>query len=206
MDWSGKERIMNNALPKKSEAYTYGDYCHWEDDRRWELINGVPYLMSPGPNRIHQGLLGKLHLQFAAYLENKTCEVYLAPFDIRLPEKGEADEYVTTVVQPDLMVYCDLSKLDEKGGRGAPDLLIEILSPSTTIRDQRVKLDLYERHGVREYWVVHPNDRLVYVYLLKEDGRYPKPQVYSAEDKLPVAILPDLEIDLARVFPVERKE
>jgi Uma2 family endonuclease len=112
----------------------------------------------------------------------------------------EADDEVNTVVQPDLVVICDPDKLDDRGARGAPDLVIEILSPSTTRKDMKVKFDLYEHRGVREYWIVDPSGGTVMIFRLGADGRYGRPQVYTDEDSAPVGIFEDLVIDLKAVF------
>jgi len=190
------------ALPllKKSTNFTYGDYVNWPDDERWELIDGYAYNMSPAPSRKHQKILRDLGLPIANFLVDKTCEVYYAPFDVRLPEANEDDEDVITVVQPDIVVICDPDKLDDAGCRGAPDLIIEILSPSTTSKDMKTKLSLYEKHGVKEYWIVHPVDNIILVFKLSKNKMYGKPEVYTAEDKIKTAILEGLEIELDRVF------
>jgi Uma2 family endonuclease len=182
------------------ERFTYGDYLTWNDDERWELIDGVPYNMSPAPRARHQQILGELHLQFGNWLKGKPCQVYLAPYDVRLPESDERDELVETVVQPDISIICDRSKLDEAGCRGAPDLIVEILSPGTAHKDLKIKMDRYERAGVREYWIVDPAEQTVMVFLRGSDGRYGRPQIYYKDDLVQVAILPELEIALATVF------
>ncbi|MFZ2959503.1 MAG: Uma2 family endonuclease [Candidatus Ozemobacteraceae bacterium] len=194
---------MTKAVTREKH-YTYGEYCQWPEDERWELIDGIPYDMTPAPNRLHQMILGKLYTQFDQFLENKTCSVYIAPFDVRLPEGKELDDDVTTVVQPDLVVVCDSSKLDDKGCRGAPDLVIEILSPSTSAKDQIKKQFLYERHGVKEFWLVHPTDRLVTIYRLV-GNTFQRPVFFDSSAKIPVGILPELLIDCSRVFPHEIK-
>ncbi len=191
------------GLPlKKSEyEFTYGDYLKWDDDKRWELIYGVAYDMTPAPLRTHQKISGIIFNKFFNYLEGKDCEVYEAPFDVRLPEGDEADDDVPTVVQPDILVVCDKSKLDRRGMRGAPDLVVEILSEHTSKKDMTVKLDLYERHHVKEYWIVNPDGKNIMV--LKLDGRskkYKKPEVYFAGDELKVGIFKDLIIKLDDVF------
>ena len=139
------------------EKYTYGDYLTWCDEERWELIDGVPYNMTPAPSRAHQGISVELARQMANYLVGKTCRIYTAPFDVRLPKGEEKDERIKTVVQPDLLVVCDESKLDDRGCKGAPDLIVEILSPHTAVKDMKTKRDLYERVGVEEYWLIDPN-------------------------------------------------
>jgi Uma2 family endonuclease len=182
------------------DLYTYGDYAKWPDEERWELIDGVPYNMSPAPSRTHQRILGDLHRQIANYLIGKTCEVYIAPFDVRLPKGNEKDEQIDTVVQPDLVVVCDREKLDERGCKGAPDLVIEVLSPYTAGKDMKIKLALYERVGVREYWIVDPVNKTVQVYQLEIEGRYGRPGIYTDIDHIKVGLFPDLEIELSSVF------
>jgi len=154
----------------KSNHFTYADYCTWPDEERWELIDGEAYAMSPAPARIHQEVVVALVAQIHGALDGTACQVYVAPFDIRLPDQDEADEAIETVVQPDIAVICNPAKLDEKGCRGAPDWIIEVLSPSTAAKDQIRKRELYERHGVLEYWLVHPTDRILFVYRLGADG------------------------------------
>jgi Uma2 family endonuclease len=192
---------MIQPLFKKEDRFTYADYLTWDDDQRWELIDGEAFCMSPGPNRIHQKLLGDLHVQFHTYLEGKICEVYLSPFDVRLQDSSEAsDEETMIVVQPDLMVVCDRSKLDDRGIKGAPDLVVEIISPSTAKRDITTKYELYQRHGVKEYWLMYPNDRTLLVYQLTDDGVYTTPNVYGDGDSVPVSLLGDLVVDMKKVF------
>ncbi|MFZ2959201.1 MAG: Uma2 family endonuclease [Candidatus Ozemobacteraceae bacterium] len=195
---------MQIEKKENKRLFTYGDYVNWPDDERWEIIDGVPYDMTPAPNRLHQEISGNLFNQIRNFLEDKSCKVYDAPFDVRLPDKNEKDEDVLTVVQPDIVVVCDQEKLDDKGCRGSPDLAIEIISPFTSRKDQMEKFELYERHNVKEYWIVHPDGRFVSVYILT-DGKYPTPKQYSEEDKLPVNVLPGLEINLAKVFPFHPK-
>jgi len=185
---------------KRDARYTYADYLRWSDDERWELIDGVAYNMTPAPTRRHQKISGELFLQFGVFLQGKRCDVYHAPFDVRLPAPGETDETTGTVVQPDLVVICDASKLDDRGCMGAPDLVVEILSPATAAKDMKEKFLLYERVGVAEYWIVHPVEKVVSVYRRAPDGQYGRPAVYTAGDRIPVALLPELEIDLATVF------
>lgn len=191
---------MAHPQIKPGDRYTYGDYLNWPETQRWELIEGVPCDMTPAPSRRHQRLLTQLAVSIGSYLDGKPCQLYLAPFDVRLPRGTEADEEVDTVVQPDLVVVCDAAKLDDRGCRGAPDWVIEILSPSTAARDHIEKRALYEKHGVREYWLVHPTDRLVMVYRRDESGRYGAPAVYAADRQVAVGIFEDLTLDLKRVF------
>jgi Uma2 family endonuclease len=191
---------MGPLALKQEERFTYGDYVTWDDDERWELIDGVPYNMSPAPRVRHQAISRELVAEFVLYLRGKSCQVFAAPFDVRLPESDERDDLVETVVQPDLSVICDRGKLDEAGCRGAPDLIVEILSPGTAHKDLKVKFDRYERAGVREYWIVDPTGATVQIFILGPEGKYGRPTAFGAGDRITVGILPAMEIDLATVF------
>lgn len=187
------------ALPQEC-LYTYADLLEWEGDTRYELYSGQPRAMS-SPSDVHQDISGELHLQIGNYLRGKKCKVYYAPFDVRLfEEKGDRPEDTDTVVQPDLMVVCDPDKVDRHGVRGAPDLIIEILSESTRKLDRLIKFNLYQRAGVREYWIVDPVSRTVAVYTL-EEGAYHGAETYGPDALAPVGVLEDCQIDLSAVFP-----
>jgi Uma2 family endonuclease len=187
------------SLPLRDpDRHTYGDYCTWPDDQRFELIDGIAYAMAPAPTRQHQRLVAELLRTVADALEGSGCEVNVAPFDVRLPDSDEADAAVRTVVQPDISVVCDPKKLDDKGCRGAPDWLIEVLSPKTAGHDQVRKLKLYERHGVKEYWLVHPVDRVVTIYRLA-DGAYGRPDVQELCGLSDCRACPGVEIDWERI-------
>lgn len=188
------------GLPlRDTKHHTYAEYCTWPDDARYELIDGVAYAMAPAPVRSHQEVLGGIFSQVHTALEGRRCRAYIAPFDVRLPHGDEADDDVDTVVQPDLSVVCDRDKLDTRGCRGAPDWIVEVLSPATAGHDMIVKRRLYERAGVREYWLVHPTDRVVTVYTLR-DGAYGVPAIHELKERLAVTVLPEIEIDWARVL------
>lgn len=188
------------ALPAKKERYTFADVLAWPDDERAELINGEIFLMAPSPSRGHQGISVELTRQFANYLEGKKCKAYHAPFDVRLFEKeGDAPEDVDTVVEPDLVVICDPSKLDDRGCKGAPDMVVEILSPSTQRHDRLVKLGLYQRAGVREYWIVSPEEQTVQVFL-QQDGSLQLNEVYDRQGVAKVNVLDGCFIELSKVF------
>jgi Uma2 family endonuclease len=197
---------MSRPAPKMEDTFTYGEYLTWPETERWELIHGVAYDMSPAPSTGHQSILLELAVEFRNFLRGKSCQVYIAPFDVRLPEKNEADEKIKTVVQPDIAVICDPSKIDDKGCKGAPDLVIEILSPSTAKKDMQEKLALYEHYSVKEYWIVHPSEFLIEVFRLNDQDIYGKPAIYASDDLLPVRLLPGLEIDLAVVFDLEKQD
>ncbi len=197
---------MGLALKKTETKYTYGDYYYWPDNERWELIYGIAYCMSPAPSRSHQKFSGELFRQISNYLINKPCEVYDAPFDVRFPEANESDNDIETVVQPDISVICDESKLDERGCRGAPDLIIEITSPSTISKDIKEKFYLYEQHGVKEYWIVHASEKYIEVFKINSDGKYGRPEIYVEHDKIKVDVLKGLTIDLSLVFEKEKDD
>jgi Uma2 family endonuclease len=186
---------------KEQERFTYADYLTWPDDERWELIDGEAYAMSPGPNRLHQELSGALFNLLYNHLKGKECKVYSAPFDVRLPDRAEqSDDEIETVVQPDIVVVCDREKLDDRGCIGAPDLVVEILSPSTSKKDMQDKLFLYQRVGVREYWLVHPSDKTILVFQLNNQREYGRARMFASEDVFTVEMLGNLEISLAEVF------
>jgi len=188
------------ALPRRDTLHhTYGEYLTWPDDERNELINGVAYVREPpAPSRSHQELVGELYLQIRLALEGRSCRAYVAPFDVRLPEGGETDDRIVTVVQPDVIIVNDLSKLDERGMRGAPDWIAEVLSPRTSSHDQIVKLPVYERAGVREVWLVHPIDRIVTIYRL-EGLRYGRPAVLGLKGRTAISAIPGVSIDWDRL-------
>jgi len=190
---------------KDTQHHCYGDYLAWPDGMRYELINGNAYAMSPAPDLAHQDVAGEIYLQARLALKGKSCRAFIAPVDVRLPKQNEADESIDTVVQPDVLVVCDSSKLDRRGVRGAPDWIVEVLSPSTAGHDQIRKRNLYERHGVKEYWLVHPIDRVLTVYRLI-DGEYGKPELYELNGETQVGVLPDIVIrwdELAARLPVD---
>ena len=182
-----------SAAEKLELSYTYCDYSTWPDNERWELINGEAYAMT-APQRLHQGIVFELGAQIRNYLQGKPCKGYCAPFDVRLPRKNEADDKIETVVQPDISVICDPAKLDKLGCRGAPDWIIEVLSPTTALKDMNTKRSLYELHGVKEYWLVHPEEHWLMVYGLDDQGRYGKPDVFGMDAATPVRQFPDLSI------------
>ena len=186
-------------LPQESR-YTLADALAWEEPDRIELIDGYPVMMAP-PTRAHQEAVTALVGQLYDYLKGKKCKVYAAPFAVRLfEEAGDRPEDVDTLVEPDISVVCDPSKLDDIGCKGAPDLVIEILSPSTTRHDRFTKFNLYQRAGVREYWIVDLAEKSVQVFVL-EDGRYTAKDFGAAGDTVWVNVLDDCTIDLSQVFP-----
>jgi Uma2 family endonuclease len=178
---------------RDQQHHIYADYLTWPEEARCELIDGAAYLMSPAPTLEHQEFAGEIYFQLRRALAGKPCRAFIAPVDVRLPQGEETDEQVDTVVQPDVLVVCDASKLDRRGMRGAPDLVVEVLSPATAGHDQIRKRRVYERAGVREYWLVHPVDRVIAIYRL-ENGEYGKPDVREMHEDTPVGILPGVSV------------
>lgn len=163
---------MGLKKEKTDHKFTYKEYCLWPDDERWELIDGVAYDMCAAPVRKHQELSFKLAVLIGEYLKGKECRAYTAPFDVFFPDYIDQDiDDISTVVQPDLSVICNPVKLIDKGCYGAPDLIIEILSPSTSKKDLNEKFQLYEKHGVKEYWVVDPGNKYIQVFHLLTDNK-----------------------------------
>lgn len=184
-----------------TKQYSYADYLTWQFQERLELIKGYVYKISPAPARKHQEISWRLITPFVDYFRNSPCKVYHAPFDVRLPKKGSSGNKQTfTVLQPDLCVICDLDKLDDRGCVGAPDLVVEILSPGNTKREMKQKFDAYQEAGVTEYWIVQPDDRNVFQYVLNQEGIYIGLHPLTDEDTLVSRAFPDFEIELSRVF------
>ncbi len=187
---------MANTAFHQNQHFTYGDYLKWPEDERWELIDGVAYNMTPAPSRLHQEVSGEIFAQLHSRLKGKPCSVYAAPFDVRLPDGDESDSQISSIVQPDISVVCNQERLDKSGCRGAPDFILEIISPSTALKDQVTKTELYERHKVREYWIVHPFDQLLMIRVLGDNGRYATLKVTKLEGSVQVTAVAGLEIDL----------
>ena len=187
------------------KVYTYADYKLWEDEKRRELINGVPYSMTPAPGTRHQTILGNLFLLVGNFIKNKECMVFMAPCDVLLPDLvNQNAESVQNVFQPDLFVVCDEEKIKEKYIFGAPDWVVEILSPSTAKKDQNQKKHVYENAGVKEFWVVCPVYATVSIYRLV-DGKLLLQDIYDEEDELEVKVLPGLKICAKDFLPTIKR-
>jgi Uma2 family endonuclease len=186
-----------------SKRYTYADYLTWVDDKARELIDGIIKMM-PSPRSVHAKVSRKLVKYLDKYLDdtNCKCEIYNAPFDVRLPKNGEtAHDKIYTVVQPDICVICDPSKVDELGCCGAPDMIIEILSPSSTKIDAYYKFGLYQKAGVKEYWIADPKAKAINVFQLQDNGEYDDGTVYETlGDKVPVHVFGGYLIELNDIF------
>jgi Uma2 family endonuclease len=179
--------------------YTYADYLSWRFADMVELIKGKLFILSPAPAERHQRICTTLAVEIGQFFKRKPCRVYFAPFDVRLFQKHPDNQTVTTVVQPDICVVCDTAKLDERGCLGAPDWIIEIVSPRTIKTDLNDKYNLYEENGVKEYWVAMPDANAINQYVLK-DGRYEFIDTFTKSQHISPAVFPELSIDLRTVF------
>jgi len=189
------------AVLRRDTCYhTYGDYLTWSASHGDELIDGTAYIREPpAPSRSHQSVVLELGRQLANSLKGKPCHVYVAPFDVRLPKSSEQDDQIDTVVQPDVLIGCDLQKLDARGMRGAPDWIAEVLSPWTARHDQKVKLPVYERAGVREVWLIDPMERTLLTHRL-EAGRYRRATLLELKGQTPLTAVPGVAIDWDEVL------
>ena len=179
------------------KQYTYADYLKWQFSERVELIKGFIKKMSPAPNRVHQTISTNLSGMFYNAFRGEPCAAFHAPLDVRLPIISKKKD--TTVVQPDICIICDASKLDEQGCNGAPDLIVEILSPSNTRHDTDTKFNLYEEAGVKEYWIVQPQQKSILIYVL-QDGKYIGLKPFGEDEFAQGRLFPNLKIDVNEVF------
>ena len=179
------------------KTYTYKDYMLYDENERIEIIDGTIYNMSPAPSRIHQKLITEILFKLRSYIEanNGSCEVYPAPFDVILKNDDEIIEDCKNIIQPDISVICDKNKLTDKGCTGSPDMIVEVVSPYNPNNDFIRKLNLYDKYKVKEYWIVNPTKKNIFVYKLDEKESYGMPDIYTFEDKVKVGIYDDLEID-----------
>ncbi|MCX7950907.1 MAG: Uma2 family endonuclease [Clostridiales bacterium] len=186
------------AIPNYNLKYTYEDYIKWDDDNKYEIIDGTPYLLA-SPSLEHQRISIRLSGELYNYFKNKKCEVITAPFDVVLFKEGEEPFKSKNIVQPDISIICDENKLNERGCFGSPNLIIEILSPSTTSIDYVKKLNLYQEYKVKEYWIVNPKSKTVQIFKLVED-RYDITEIYLYNDIIKVDMFEGLEIKLEDIF------
>lgn len=194
------ERFTKVEEPDPSVSYTYADYLQWRFEERLELFRGRIFKLS-APNTKHQVVAGNLLVLLKTFLKKQKCQVFIAPFDVRLPVKNKKkDNEVTTVVQPDICIVCDESKIDTRGCCGAPDLVVEILSPGNSHKEIKLKFELYEEAGVKEYWIVYPEEESLAVFILNENGKYNGASLYAGRDKITCAAIPGLIIDTKEIF------
>lgn len=181
---------MDTLKLDHNKRYSYADYLTWMDDVRRELFDGFIKLMTPATSSKHQEISTNLVSICWNFLRNKQCKIYHAPSDVRFPKNGKSLDHkeVFTVLQPDLYIVCDLAQIDDRGCLGAPDMIIEIISPKNPKRDLKDKFEIYQDHGVREYWIVSPNDETVSVFVLNDKSKFQLVGMYSEDDKIPVNI------------------
>ncbi|MEJ0102113.1 MAG: Uma2 family endonuclease [Bacteroidota bacterium] len=186
--------------PDPSYSYTYADYLKWKFEERLELFRGKIYKLAAQATK-HQEISMNLVVRIALFLQNKKCKVFHAPFDVRLPVKNrKRDDEINTVVQPDICVICDETKLDERGCCGAPDLVVEILSPGNSKKEVRLKYELYQEAGAREYWIIQPAEEIFSVFILNEQGKYDGARLYTSGDTIESSAVPGLTITIQDVF------
>lgn len=183
-----------------SALYSYADYMRFEFEERLEIIKGHLFKMSPAPSRIHQGISANIFVPIYNILKGKPCRVYSAPFDVRLARKSVNDKEVFTVVQPDIVVVCDPAKLDQRGCIGAPDIVVEILSPGNNKKELINKYEVYEEAGVKEYWIVSPSDKTFFRYILDENGKFQPTKLLTEGEEVTTSIIPGLKLILEEVF------
>ena len=187
--------------PDPSISYTYADYLQWKFKERLELIKGHIFKMSPTPSPKHQQVSTILTAELFHFLKKKKCKVYHAPFDVCLPVKNKKkDNEITTVVQPDICVICDETKIDERGCCGAPDLVIEILSPGNSAHEVKTKFELYEESGVKEYWLINPVEENLVVFILNEEGKFDGVKMYASGDSISSFAIQDFKIKVSEIF------
>ena len=190
---------MHLADLDMNKIYSYADYYQWNFAERIELIRGKIFRMAPAPNRFHQKSTLTIGRLIGNYLQNKSCEVYTAPFDVRFPRKSKQDQDIYTVLQPDVCVICDPSKLDMKGCIGAPDIVVEVLSPGNAEKEMKFKFNVYEEAGVKEYWIVSLINQYVTINLLKDNKFVIQPSLFPG-DIITTPILPGLQLEVAELF------
>lgn len=183
-----------------SGTYSYADYLKWDIEERLELIRGKIFSMSPAPGSYHQEVSAHVLSEIYFYLKNNPCKVYAAPFDVRLPRQSLEDKEIYTVLQPDICVICDSRKIDERGCIGAPDIVVEILSPGNSKKELKYKYEVYEEFGVREYWVFQPEGKLFFKYVLNETGKFESSRVLTSGDEVTSSVLPGFSLTLDDVF------
>ena len=187
--------------PDPSVSYTYADYLQWNFRERLELIRGHIFKMSPAPATKHQVATGNLFSSLHTFLKKKKCKAFVAPFDVRLPVKNrKKDSEVTTVVQPDICVICDETKIDERGCCGAPDLVIEILSPGNSSHEVNTKFALYEEAGVKEYWLINPVEENLVVFILNNEGKFSGIKMFAGGDILYSSAITGFKIKVSEIF------
>ncbi|WP_051585746.1 Uma2 family endonuclease [Caldanaerobius polysaccharolyticus] len=190
-----------SGMPEKQKRYTYGDYLKWDEKNRYEIIDGFPHFLA-SPSVLHQITVGNIYFKFKEYLNDKMCKVFTAPLDVLFPQREDIkEEDVDVVVQPDVFIVCDENKIENgKNCKGPPDMIVEVLSPATASRDFITKRNLYERAGVKEYWIASPEEKNIVVFRIDENMKYNLYGIYDEDSVVDVGILPDLSIAVREIF------
>jgi len=183
-----------------SLTYSYASYLNWLFPERVELIAGKIFKMSPAPSSVHQVVVGNIFLKLGNFLKKQPCKVFISPFDVRFPRESKDDKEIFTVLQPDICVICDRSKIDVRGCIGAPDLVVEVLSPGNTRMELLNKYHVYEEFGVKEYWIVSQSDQNILIYTLNEDGKFQPSKIFTLSEKITSTVLPGFELALDDIF------
>ena len=194
------QEIMQLSDLDLSKTYTYADYLQWKFAERIELIKGKIFRMSPAPSSAHQRISRKILVAIDVFLSGKPCEIFCAPFDVRLTKRSKDNHEVKTVVQPDICVICDRSKIDKAGCIGAPDIVVEIISPGNNKTELQNKFEIYEENGVQEYWIVSPQDKTFLKYTLNQEGIYIGSKLLPSNAEVTTPILPGFVLNLEEVF------
>lgn len=198
-----EEKVYSLDDIDASLTYSYANYLNWLFDDRVELINGKLFRMCPASSSLHQEISGNIFSVFHRYLKGKSCKVYYAPFDVRFPKDSKADKDIYTVLQPDISVICNPVKIDKRGCIGAPDLVIEILSPGNNKKELLNKYNVYEEYGVKEYWIISPEEKTLLKYTMDRQGKYQPSKLFTLSEKVNSVVLPGFELDLDDVFDDE---
>jgi Uma2 family endonuclease len=183
-----------------SLTYSYANYLNWLFPERVELIAGRIFKMSPAPSSFHQLITGKIYRRLGNFLEKQLCKVFISPFDVRFPKESNSDKSIFTVLQPDIFVVCDRNKIDARGCIGAPDLIVEVLSPGNTKMELLHKYRVYEEFGVKEYWVVSQSNQNILIYTLNDIGKFQPSKIFTLSEKITSSVLPGFELALDDVF------
>jgi Uma2 family endonuclease len=183
-----------------SKTYTYADYYSWKFEDRTELLDGKVYLMGESPGTNHQQVLGNVAAKLYAFLKDKSTQALMAPLDVRLVDTTTRDEDVLTVVQPDVIVFCNKITLDDRGGIGSPSIVIEITLPGKNFKEISLKYSIYEKYGIKEYWIIRLDEQSLTQYILDEKGKYIGGRPLIENDKLKTDLIPDFELAISEVF------
>lgn len=187
--------------PEPSYTYTYADYLRWNFEERLELFKGKIFKLA-APNTKHQAVVGNIFVAAKTTLKTHSCQAFVAPFDVRLPVKNKKkDHEITTVVQPDVCIVCDAAKIDERGCCGAPDLVVEVLSPGNSKKEIKLKFELYEEAAVKEYWIVYPEEQTIVVFTLNDhQSKYDPAVFYAGDDIIKSSVIPGFTVGLPEIF------